>query len=804
MMGTEAFRSVFGAVPAGDEESTVRIVLGAVRAGFAVVLVAPGLKRPMCTLSAQQSKKADTDAQESARAEGRPRPGRQRHACGIAHALYLTGDPESKAREEGAVTRTVKRVLKSTGGSVNIGVELGRSRMVVVDVDTAQENAAFLADWIEAEGPDASRMQFTVQSPGALNAAGVSVHQDGGHYWFTVPDGVDLPAPADGVFKAPSGWTAIWNNRQVLVPPSVRPEGAYRMVGAAQPAPEWLLDLIRVHAKDKLDRKVKQANVLFDIDDPIDRWSAETPWSDLLTDPDHEQWTDTGLIDNCSCPIWTAPGGHNSPKSATAHELGCAIWDSSTGWAPLRIWTDNPPGFLSGRGAGKNITKLRYVALRDHDGADKSAMRALGLTGKEGADLSELFDGDFGYGPEAAPGGAVLAAGADTPALSLVPPLPVEELAVDPFADPDEVGADGQLLEGDDEDGPLTVQAAPESPAAAPSIWDRVMSSADLDDIPDLQPLVEGMLDLDTLTRVVGKSNHGKTFVTLDLACSVATGQDWHGHAVTQGLVIYVVAEGGRGIKKRIRAWERVHHGGEPIPADGIQLFTFPIYANDQANDVWKDFGRGLVARKPALIIFDTQARTTVGINENDNTEMGVFVEKVEKLRRLTGACVVLVHHLGHNGEQGRGASSVTAAVSTEIRVNKDKGNEITLLNDKQKDEAAFDPIVFTLEKDGDSAVLVAPGPADPFDGPSVTVESVPSQRLLMHLHHTAPDIGLTKAELRTVCATKDRDRHGMPMSKTAFYRAFNDAWKKGNIAQIDGSARFIVTDLGKAVLGVS
>lgn len=769
-MGTEAFRSIFGSVPAGDEESTVRIVLGGVRAGFSVVLVKPGLKSPMCTLSAQQAKAADTAAREQALAEGRPRPGKARHYCGIGHALFLTGDPELKAKEEGAITRTVRRVLKQSGGAVNLGVELGRSRMVVVDVDTAEENAAFLADRIDAEGPEAARQTYTVQSPGARNAAGELVHSDGGHYWFTVPEGVTLPDGADGALKTPTGWTVMWNNRQVLVPPSSRPEGPYRMVGAASPAPAWITDLITAGAAAKLDRKVSQADRIFDIDDPIDRWSAETPWSELL-DPD--DWTDTGLVDNCSCPIWTAPGDHSSPKSATAHELGCSIWDSSTGWAPLRVWTDSPPSWLTG--AGRNITKLRYVALRDHDGVDRLAMSALGLL--SGGVLDDQFPGftDTAFDIRQ-PSDQQRDKNPDTRDKN---PDNVPAVVRDPFA------AASEEEDGDETD---------DSPPALDDVDQliaRMRSSAQLDDIQDPEPLVAGMLDLDSLTRMTGKSGHGKTFVMIDLSCCVATGRPWHGHEVTEGMVVYMVAEGIRGYKKRVRAWEARYNEGERIPPDRLLIYGEPIQVTDSAG--WANWIAAMKRLGATLVVMDTQARITVGVEENSATDMGKVIHQMDRIKLATKACVCVVHHLGHQGEQGRGSSAMLGALETEIRVSK-VGAKVTVVNEKQKDAESFETIELTLNPEGTSAVLESPAREDPWVTPLVDAHSHPLDRMLRLMFETMPMLGATEAAARKLIRTSDKDKDGRPMIDRMFSRCFDKAAGCGDLIKVEGSQRWKVS----------
>ena len=55
-------------------------------------------------------------------------------------------------------------------------------------------------------------------------------------------------------------------------------------------------------------------------------------------------------------------------------------------------------------------------------------------------------------------------------------------------------------------------------------------STADaIKSIPAPAPLVEGLLDLDTLALLYGPSGCTKTFVALDVALSVATATWWHG-----------------------------------------------------------------------------------------------------------------------------------------------------------------------------------------------------------------------------------------------------------------------------------
>jgi hypothetical protein len=70
--------------------------------------------------------------------------------------------------------------------------------------------------------------------------------------------------------------------------------------------------------------------------------------------------------------------------------------------------------------------------------------------------------------------------------------------------------------------------------------------------LPDPQWLIEGMVEVGAQGVIYGPSGHGKSFVALDWALCVATGKPWSGRPTKKGPAVYVVAEGGRGIKKRI------------------------------------------------------------------------------------------------------------------------------------------------------------------------------------------------------------------------------------------------------------
>jgi RecA-family ATPase len=206
-----------------------------------------------------------------------------------------------------------------------------------------------------------------------------------------------------------------------------------------------------------------------------------------------------------------------------------------------------------------------------------------------------------------------------------------------------------------------------------------LLDSKGLREIPSPEPIIENYLFRDSLAWIGGKPGHCKSFVAAEIACCVGNGRPWFGNTVKQGKVIYLIAEGPSGFSDRIETWEEFNRLG----AANVAFLPVPVqFMNDI--DVGA-FGQLLTWMKPDLTIIDTQARVTVGMKENDATDMGEFVEKLEQLRRATGTCFLLVHHEPRNGEHLRGSIALEGAATSVLRTFKE-GNQVTVQTIKQKD----------------------------------------------------------------------------------------------------------------------
>ncbi|MDR4305655.1 AAA family ATPase [Chelatococcus sambhunathii] len=214
-------------------------------------------------------------------------------------------------------------------------------------------------------------------------------------------------------------------------------------------------------------------------------------------------------------------------------------------------------------------------------------------------------------------------------------------------------------------------------------------------------PLIKGFLDQGAMSVLYGESNVGKTFVALDIACHIALGKGWGGLKVTQGAVVYVAAEGGRGVAKRVAALcAKLGHSPNFIVLrlsvdllhEGADLQ--PLIAAIKA-----------LGRPVSLVVIDTLSRAMAGGDENASTDMGAMVKNLDAIRQATSAHLMVVHHSGKDRAKGaRGHSLLRAATDTEIEVSEGKFRATKQRDLDRNVSFAFglEPITLGVDSDGD------------------------------------------------------------------------------------------------------
>lgn len=338
-------------------------------------------------------------------------------------------------------------------------------------------------------------------------------------------------------------------------------------------------------------------------------------------------------------------------------------------------------------------------------------------------------------------------------------------------------------------------EPAPPSTDEVDALIAEMLSADQMQERPAPQYLIKGLLNLDSEAWTIGEPGCKKSFVVLDQAVHIVKGMPWRGLKVTQGPVVMIVAEGAGGMSTRVKAWqERYGRIGA-----GLHMLPRPVQAGDRK--AWATLAAACARLGAVMVVIDTQARVTVGLKENDATDMGLYVEAVSILRQATKACVHTIHHTGRNGGDARGSSAIDGAQGTELKVVRTGPYTGLLKVEKQKDmeerpdmQLAFDRVVVGQDEDGDditSLVLVestafhqAMGEETP--EPWETEHGDAQVKLLKVLRDQGGTKGLTKSEARA--AVVDRFYGGDPkrLAKQTWYTAWTKVLEKQSAAGED------------------
>ena len=252
-----------------------------------------------------------------------------------------------------------------------------------------------------------------------------------------------------------------------------------------------------------------------------------------------------------------------------------------------------------------------------------------------------------------------------------------------------------------------TEYARPEAITPPPSDqqFDAPPRPSDLEWFDDIEAstespyIIKGVLDMGAMSVVYGPSNSGKTFFALDLAYHVAIGAAWRGRRIRQAAVLYLAAEGGRGVKNRFVALKQ-SHGILDVPMAlrraGLDLLHGQADLQHIVNLVAEVKAR--LPDGPVLVVIDTLSRIMAGGDENNAADMTALIRNIDAIRETTQAHVMLVHHTGKDTARGaRGHSSLRAATDTEVEVGNENGARAAQVT-KQRDNAGGETFPFNLK----------------------------------------------------------------------------------------------------------
>ena len=191
--------------------------------------------------------------------------------------------------------------------------------------------------------------------------------------------------------------------------------------------------------------------------------------------------------------------------------------------------------------------------------------------------------------------------------------------------------------------------------------------------------LIDKIAEKETVVSIYAEPKAGKSFVGISMMLAIATGKEWYGYKTEESGVLYFCGEGEKSIFKRILAWEE--HFETPLKGKKFKVSNRPARILDdedyedvlaKAHKAKKEFG------KLGLIVIDTLQRNFGSGDENSTSDMNLFIQRVDRLKFETGACIMLIHHTGHAGSKsngvrrGRGSSVLPASVDSEFFIERD------------------------------------------------------------------------------------------------------------------------------------
>jgi predicted ATP-dependent serine protease len=241
-------------------------------------------------------------------------------------------------------------------------------------------------------------------------------------------------------------------------------------------------------------------------------------------------------------------------------------------------------------------------------------------------------------------------------------------------------------------------------------IRERVYAGSSILALPPMEWEIPGWLARNALTALTAPPKAGKSFIALHLAEQAAKGGRFAGTCFEQPLkVIYCAFEKYPDTRDRIEAIEV--RSGESMPSS-LLIYApkrAPQLANSEQVKALEEYFR---EEQPQLVIIDTLARCTAGIEENSAKEIGSVIEILDRLRVAAGSCaLVIVHHEGKDSSKGmRGSSALLGAVDQVIKVSGTPGIGLEL---RVTHSNAAEPPMPTFYKVTSESLDPSPGRAE-------------------------------------------------------------------------------------------
>lgn len=196
--------------------------------------------------------------------------------------------------------------------------------------------------------------------------------------------------------------------------------------------------------------------------------------------------------------------------------------------------------------------------------------------------------------------------------------------------------------------------------------------------------IVESLIPEGSVNLWYGHFGSKKTWSLLDLAVSVAGGNDWLDFKVSPCKVLIIDEESGeRRLADRLKSVIRGEGASEDIPLVSVSLAQFNLRNNpeDLASLI------NLITFTGAkLVIIDALADIMLGGDENSVKDTQPVFAGLRKASEVTGASFIVIHHSNKLGGY-RGSSAIAGAIDNMVLIeSKPESDLITFKTEKVRD----------------------------------------------------------------------------------------------------------------------
>jgi hypothetical protein len=192
--------------------------------------------------------------------------------------------------------------------------------------------------------------------------------------------------------------------------------------------------------------------------------------------------------------------------------------------------------------------------------------------------------------------------------------------------------------------------------------------------------LVKSIIPFEGIAFIGGQSGAGKTFIAIDLAVSLASGEPFFGQKVNEPVgVVILAAEGGGTVASRVCVARE--HKTNVVSLPIAWLSGVPDLAKPKEVAALIERLRAVGDRFQAehdvrlgAVIIDTLAAAFSIEDENSNAEAAKALRLMNAMAKALGVVVMPVHHYGKGVETGlRGASAWRAGADAVLSVSADR-----------------------------------------------------------------------------------------------------------------------------------